>query len=1026
MAHQKLNEQIRRLAGKPGHETVRHILSNILKERLGAKDDEIVFEEKLACRGRIDALWGRTVFEIKRDLSKELSDAESQIKRYIQSKEGESEGESRTAEKYVGIASDGKKYIAYFLHNESLKKTNEFVLSEDKASEFIQWLESFVLIKEQLEPSPEIICKEIGQGSPLCCNALLRIKSLWTQAKLRPDIQLKYDLWKKSVDIVYGTEGADDSLFLEHTYLTIISKAIAHAAFFPDAGPPTGKHLLNGKLFKEVNISGVIEDDFFSWPVFCGAGNDLIRQIASHVRRFDFSAVQADILKGLYEGLIRQEQRHKMGEYYTPDWLAEKICKEVIKKPLENRVIDPACGSGTFLFHSIRLLIASAEKNNLSAKETIGVICDKIAGIDIHPVAVIFSRITYLLAILKTLQKGRPDNMSVPVYLGDSLQWSIDEVLGGKSLRITVPEDRKTGAQKRQLVFPESVCLDRKLFKKALDKMIELAGKLEEAEIFQSWIKKHLTGEKPLIETAESQILSRTYKTLLKLQKEERNHIWGHVASNLTRPIWLSSEKHKADIVIGNPPWLRFNSMNKEMQKILKKECFSLNLWEKKTEAKFRTSQDISTYFFIRSVDLYMKEKGSLAFVMPFGVLNGGHHAVFREGGFERASGRSINIKFKKAWVFDSKVENLFKVPSCVLFSVRKENSEQNKPPLPEILRFKGVLPQKNAGLQEALKVLFQEKEAWPAFNQDGEPSYYYDKFKQGASLVPRRFVFVKKIQKGRLGGSAKTPFVKGLASKSDKSPWKEIDPPEGKIESQFLKPVWTGRSIAPFRVLEPNLAVIPWEDAETGVMNAEEAADEGWTDLSAYLEKAEKLWNENGTRTMNFKQRINYQKLLEKQFPVPKLRLVYGASGTYPAAVLLEDKEGIIDSSLYYAEVKTKGEGLYLEGVLNSFSLIERIRGLQAQGQWGARHISRHLLKPYFPQYNPQDRLHQDIADCARELKKIACNTEIEPNGYFITARQKIRQRTAKEEGAFLWERLNQLVSALLEKGNEKRSRVS
>ena len=1019
MAHQKLKEQIRRLAGKPGHETVRHILSTILKERLGAKDDEITFEEKLACRGRIDALWGRTVFEIKRDLSKELSGAESQIKRYIRSKEGE----SRTAEKYVGIASDGKKYIAYFLHNESLKKTNELVLSEDKASEFIQWLESVVLIKKQLEPTPEIICKQIGQGSPLCCNALLRIKSLWTQAKLRPDIRLKYDLWKKSVDIVYGTEGADDSLFLEHTYLTIISKAIAHAAFFPDAGPPTGKHLLNGKLFKEVNISGVIEDDFFSWPVFCGAGNDLIRQIASHVRRFDFSAVQADILKGLYEGLIRQEQRHKMGEYYTPDWLAEKICKEVIKKPLENRVIDPACGSGTFLFHSIRLLIASAEKKNLSAKETIGVICDKIAGIDIHPVAVIFSRITYLLAILKTLQKGRPDNMSVPVYLGDSLQWSIDEVLGGKSLRITVPEDRKTGAQKRQLVFPESVCLDRKLFKKALDKMIELAGKLEEAEIFQSWIKKHLTGEKPLIETAESQILSRTYKTLLKLQKEERNHIWGHVASNLTRPIWLSSEKHKADIVIGNPPWLRFNSMNTEMQKKLKTECFSLNLWEKKTEAKFRTSQDISTYFFIRSVDLYMKEKGKAAFVMPFGVMNGDGHSSFRKGIFER-EGQSIHIKFKSGWIFDSKVKNLFKVPSCVLFSVRKDNPEQNKPPLPKILRFEGDLPQKNAGLKEALKVLSQKQEAWPALNQNSEPSFYFDKFKQGACLVPRRFIFVEKIQKGQLGSSAKTPFVRGRASDQDKVPWKEIDPPEGKIESQFLKPVWTGRSITPFRVISKNTAVIPHDNK--GIMDAAEAAEAGWTDLSAYLEKAEKLWDQNSKGKMTFKEQINFRNKLTKQFSAPTLKVVYGASGTYPAAALLENKEGIIDSSLYYTEVKTKEEGLYLEGILNSSSLIERIRGLQAQGQWGARHISRHLLKPYFPQYNPQDRLHKDIADCAREIKKIVCNTEIEPNCYFITARRKIRQRIEKEEGAFLWKRLNQLVSALLEKGNEKRPRVS
>ncbi len=839
MTLQAYHKQILKLSKKPGHETVKHLLCNILKEKLGATDDEITLEANLlTCRGRIDALWGRTIFEVKSDLNRELSSAKSQIKKYIQSKEEESR---TTREKYVGIATDGQKYKAYFLLNNELKSINEFVLNKDKASEFIQWLESVILIKKQLEPTPEIICKEIGQGSPLCMNALIRIKSLWAQAQHRPDIKLKYDLWKKSVDIVYGTEGADESLFVEHTYLTIISKAIAHVAFF-HSSPPLGKALLSGKLFKEASIAGIIEDDFFSWVAFCGAGNDLIRQIALHVHRFDFSVVQADILKGLYEGLIRQEQRHKMGEYYTPDWLAEKICKKAIKKPLENRVIDPACGSGTFLFHAIRLLIAVAENKNISAKDTISLICDKIAGIDIHPVAVIFSRITYLLAMLKTIKKGRPDNMSIPVYLGDSLQWSIDEVLGEKSLRITVPEDQQTGAQKKQLIFPESVCLNRSQFKEVLDKMRGLAGKHKEPEIFQSWIKQQS------IKKAEAQTLFETYKTLLKLQKENRNHIWGYVASNLARPIWLSSEKQKADIVIGNPPWLRFNSMNKKMQTRLKEECFSFNLWKRKIkkregksedkyrqrkrrEAKFRTSQDISTYFFIRSVDLYMREKGLLAFVMPYGVMNGEHHSIFREGFFERESGISIHIKFESAWVFDSEVKNLFKVPSCVLFSVRKENSEE-KPSLPKILCFKGVLPQKNASLKQAVKTLSQEKKEWPTFNvYDSQQSDYYNKFKQGASLVPRRFIFVEKIQKGKLGGSASKPLVKGLTSNQDKAPWKEIEPPEGNIESPFLKPVYTGQSIAPFRVLKRNLAVIPYIN-EAGVMSAKEAGHQGWTDL--------------------------------------------------------------------------------------------------------------------------------------------------------------------------------------------------
>ncbi len=55
------------------------------------------------------------------------------------------------------------------------------------------------------------------------------------------------------------------------------------------------------------------------------------------------------------------------------------------------------------------------------------------------------------------------------------------------------------------------------------------------------------------------------------MQREDRNHIWGYVARNLTRPIWLSSEKQKADVVVGNPPWLRLNALHKDIVNHAKK-----------------------------------------------------------------------------------------------------------------------------------------------------------------------------------------------------------------------------------------------------------------------------------------------------------------------------------------------------------------------------------------------------------------------------------------------------------------------
>ena len=115
----------------------------------------------------------------------------------------------------------------------------------------------------------------------------------------------------------------------------------------------------------------------------------------AHVRRFRLAEVESDVMKTLYESLIDREQRHGLGEYYTPDWLAAKMARHAIDRPLEQKVLDPACGSGTFLFHAIRLFLAEAEESG-TPRDCARPMRRGIAGVDIHPVAVIIARVTYL------------------------------------------------------------------------------------------------------------------------------------------------------------------------------------------------------------------------------------------------------------------------------------------------------------------------------------------------------------------------------------------------------------------------------------------------------------------------------------------------------------------------------------------------------------------------------------------------------------------------------------------------------
>ena len=70
------------------------------------------------------------------------------------------------------------------------------------------------------------------------------------------------------------------------------------------------------------------------------------------------------------------------------------------------------------------------------------------------------------------------------------------------------------------------------------------------------------------------------------------------------------------------------------------------------------------------------------------------------------------------------------------------------------------------------------------------------------ATLVPRRLVIVEELAPGRLGRNAKAPRVRGRTSSQDKEPWKSLEPLEGPVEIEMLRPVYLGESIGPYRVL--------------------------------------------------------------------------------------------------------------------------------------------------------------------------------------------------------------------------------
>ncbi len=679
LPNERLREIVHELSGRPKHEKVRSLIYSLLVDGLGAQSTEIQFERKLPeVHGRTDALLGRTVLEFKSDLQNEAGDAEEELSRYL------SQRESETGHRFVGVAIDGADFFAYELRRGKLTRLRtHFSLRGElrkKGSNAIEighallaWLSGFLTLRPELTPDPEVIRQELGRESVAYEIASSRLEVLWSAVKDLSDVRLKRQLWSERLALVYGTSIDDDALFFQHSYLTIVAKTMA--TLILGAELPTPADLLSGKVFQDAGIDGVVESDFFDWVLAASGGDDLIHRISTQVARFRLGDIKHDVLKVLYESLIDPEQRKYLGEYYTPDWLAQKVCDRLLDRPLEQRALDPSCGSGTFLFHAVRRFLKAADAANIGNREALQRCTERVFGIDVHPVAVINARITYLLAMGETRLRDHP-NLSIPVYLGDSLQWNTEEVLTGQTVRVRVPpqgtEEEKDPAKVPNLTFPIRLATNPALFDAVLNQMLRLSEEKAPASVLENWTEQFPKEEIP--PEMRSTLIS-TYKNLRRLRTEKRNHIWGYVARNLSRPVWLATAGQKVDVIIGNPPWLAYRDMSSEMQKRLRAECTERDLW---AGGKVATHQDISAYFFARCVELYLKKNGVIAMVLPYATMTRQQYRGFRNGIFAskptRKKGVRIyaSVRFNEAWTFDESVQPLFNVPSCVLIATGK------------------------------------------------------------------------------------------------------------------------------------------------------------------------------------------------------------------------------------------------------------------------------------------------------------------------------------------------------------------
>jgi len=986
----KTIDLLQHLAGRPGHDEVKADFRELLIEEFGAELRSLDFERRVPeVRGRLDALIGRTVLEAKSDLDREWGDVERRMPDYLADRERE-EGEH-----FVGIASDGLKWAVFELRDGALVTVKQTSLDPEKPEPFLAWLDGALALKSSLAPDALTIRAELGADSVAYHLVQAEMARLWEKLSADPAEALKRQLWADLLKLVYGREVQSEALWFQHSYLVIVAKCIAVAVM--DLREDDPRRMLSGEAFTSAGIHGAVESDFFDWVLSDPAGEALVRRIMNHVRRFRLREVESDVLKILYESLIDRDERHGLGEYYTPDWLATKIVRHAVDRPLEQRVLDPACGSGTFLFHAVRRALAEAEEAGMAAADRAAEATTLVAGLDIHPVAVIIARVTYLLALAPALA-GRSGPLSIPVFLGDSMQLSISQVMTGKELVIRVPpppagqgkSGEKDGTGREQLDFPDTFCRDPALFDKAIERMrsASLVGQtreqLEAALIrdTEQHYKADLTDEQRLAITD----LGKTYVTFDRLRREGRDTIWAYVARNLSRPLAFSAGGGWANVIVGNPPWVAYRHMSADLQKRFK----DLARGERVYDHRAPSQNDLSALFVVRSSHLYLRAAGRIAFVLPLAALTRIQFEKFRSGRFT-----SSNVAWDEAWTMDDGVFPLFPVPSCVIFGRKRAIGKL----MPDKVRaYSGYLPLRDAHEEVAdarLTVLPDAPAPKEAQREGGSP--YRKSFRAGAVLFPRFFIMVERAPTGRLGSMADVPFVISRRSSNEKSPWRELPDIAGNIESIFIRPVCMGDSIVPYRLISPHDGVVP-VTPDSRILETDEARKAGYEYLAARLAEINSIWRSQGKLEYTFSQHLDYMRQLSGQLPAPALRIVFAASGTLPAACLIRDPTALIEHSLYWSAPESDDEASYLCSILNSEGARKRAEQYQARGQFGARHFDKAMFNLPIPLFKDSDALHRELAEAGAQAEAVAANVELKDGEKFQRARKRVRDALTED----------------------------
>lgn len=919
----------------------------------------------------------------------------------------------------IGILTDGKHWVVRWPNAGAVRTEAPYAFTLSDADRWLalyEWLrdEAQALEPAEIVPTEENVRNRFGLSLRFEAD-LAELEELYRPNRDAPTIRVKRNLWRQLLAAALGeaveNEPDLDRLFLRHTYLAVVVGLAVQRAFDVDVlshAQSNAADLLNGRTFVDwTGVRGVLESDFFSWPAEVGGANWILA-IAKRVARFDWSAADSDIARILYESVIPKEDREALGEYYTPPWLAREIVNTVVTDPLHQRVLDPACGSGTFIFEAVRKYLSAADTAALGPRETLEGLVTHVIGIDVHPAAVHLARATWALAARSALTDAADEEIDAvaPIYLGDSLQLGTEDIGLFANSTVTLSVNGRPNSvidRDLRLEFPRRLVEDPVEFDSL---MTHIAEEIESGgDPLWALDSAGITGEH-----ADRPMLEGTASLLQELHENGHNHIWAYYARNLVRPVWL--RQHPVDVLVGNPPWLSYRDTTAVVRTELERQSRAVyKIW---AGGQYATTQDIAGLFFARCTDLYLKAGGVAAMVLPHSVLERGQHREWRTGDWGDVH---ANLAHRLPWDFED--NKFFTMPACVAFAEKVASASRDLPRRTE--RWLG--PPGGPYTTESVDLLDQPS---------SHASPYGERARQGAIIVPRCLFFVDTEEATTPVRASDVVTTSPFRTKQENAPWRDLSLNEYQnmpIERDHVWPIHMGATLAPYVLLEPRYVSLPISRHGGELVKDEDGIDGvAPTALGRRMRRRwqsmNQLWRKhrNENTRIDLLTQIDYGGKLRAQRAqhiARPHRIVYGAAGHPTAALLNED--AIVDVRLVWVDCRTVEEAHYLLAILNSRVLEKAVEPFMSKGQYGPRDLVKHVWKLPIPAFDSEDQLHQELATAgdhaARAAETVFAELSVERGAKGQTMTVKVARREIRLwlDGSTEGKRADDLVARLI-----------